>query len=63
MTTIHIAATPLWQQFLAPVVGGGVGGVIAYLTAVRSLNKAAQQAEDRTGRWNGPRHGKQPSSL
>jgi hypothetical protein len=45
VTTIHIAATPLWQQVLAPVVGGGVGGGIAYLTAVRSLNKAANQAE------------------
>lgn len=44
MTTIHIAATPLWQQLLAPVVGGGIGGGIAYLTAVRSLTQAAEQA-------------------
>jgi hypothetical protein len=61
VTTIHIAATPLWQQVLAPVVGGGVGGGIAYLTAVRSLNKAAQQGET-AQQADGPRHGKQPSS-
>ncbi|MEA2589380.1 MAG: hypothetical protein QOH66_2307 [Actinomycetota bacterium] len=45
MTVVHVAATPLWQQLLSPVVGGGVGGGIAYLSAVRSLNRAAGQAE------------------